>query len=185
MVKFITVNHWEEQLWKKANIVYEEAFGKSGAKSEKIIRNMFDKGICYLHVLFVDDEAVGMAITGKLKNKNVLLIDYLAVRTKNRKKGIGQKLLDYIKEWSKSEQQLEAIIIEVESDPTSENLARINFWQKNKFQLTDYIHHYIWVPEPYRAMYCMLEASAKIPQNGEALFQLIVQFHKESFTLKG
>jgi ribosomal protein S18 acetylase RimI-like enzyme len=183
-VKFITIDHWDEELWKKAKVVYEEAFGKSGAKSEKIIRNMFAKGICFLHILFVDDEAVGMAITGKLKNTQALLIDYLAVRIENRKKGIGQKLLDYIKEWSQSEQQLEAIIIEVESERTLENLARIHFWQKNEFQLTDYIHHYIWVPEPYQAMYCMLEPNAKIPLNGEALFQLIIQFHKVSFTIK-
>lgn len=184
-MKFITVDHWDEPLWKEAKVVYEEAFGKGGAKSEKIIRNMFAKGICFLHVLFVDDAAVGMAITGKLINTDALLIDYLAVRLEKRKQGIGQKLLDYIKEWSLEEQQLEAVIIEVESDPTPENLARIHFWQKNKFKLTDYIHHYIWVPEPYQAMYCMLEAHANIPLNGEALFQLIVQFHKESFTVKG
>jgi GNAT superfamily N-acetyltransferase len=183
-VKFITVDHWDDELWEKAKIIYEEAFGKSGAKSEKIIRNMFAKGICFLHVLFADNDAVGMAITGKLKNTNALLIDYLAVRIDNRKQGIGQRLLDYIKEWSRSQHQLEAVIIEVESEPTPENLARINFWQKNEFQLTDYIHHYIWVPEPYKAMYCKLTSNAKTPQNGEELFQLIVQFHKESFKLR-
>jgi ribosomal protein S18 acetylase RimI-like enzyme len=183
-VKFITIDHWDDELWKKANIIYLEAFGKSGAKSEKIIRNMFAKGICFLHVLFINDEIVGMAITGKLKNTNALLIDYLAVRISKRKQGIGQRLLDYIKEWSISEQQLGAVVIEVESDPTPENLARINFWQKNEFLLTDYIHHYIWVPEPYKAMFCKLDGHSKIPLNGEALFQLIVQFHKESFSLK-
>jgi ribosomal protein S18 acetylase RimI-like enzyme len=183
-VKFITVDHWDDELWGKAKIIYEEAFGKNGAKSEKIIRNMFAKRICFLHVLFINDEIVGMAITGKLKNTNALLIDYLAVRINKRKQGIGQRLLDYIKEWSISEQQLGAVVIEVESDPTQENLARINFWQKNEFQLTDYIHHYIWVPEPYKAMYCKLASDAKTPQNGEELFQLIVQFHKESFMLK-
>jgi GNAT superfamily N-acetyltransferase len=184
-VRFITVDQWDDGLWEKANTVYEEAFGKSGAKTEKIIRNMFTKGICFLHILFVDDDAIGMAITGKLKHTRYLLIDYLAVRFDNRRHGVGKRLLDYIKEWSKLEHQLEAIIIEVESDPTPENLARIKFWQKNEFQLTDYIHHYIWVPEPYLAMYCLLDAQAKIPKNGEALFQLIVQFHKESFTVKG
>jgi GNAT superfamily N-acetyltransferase len=183
-MKFITVDHWDEKLWEKANIVYQEAFGKSGAKSEKIIRNMFAKEICFLHALFIDGVAVGMAITGKLKNSRSLLIDYIAVRRENRNQGIGQQLLTHIKEWSTSEQQLEAIIIEVESEPTPENLARIKFWQKNEFQLTDYIHQYIWVPEPYKAMYCKLASDAKIPQNGEALFQHIVQYHKESFTLK-
>jgi GNAT superfamily N-acetyltransferase len=183
-VEFITVDHWDDSLWEKASIIYEEAFGTTGAKSEKIIRNMFAKEICFLHVLIIDGVAVAMAITGKLKNTRSLLIDYIAVRIENRKQGIGQKLLNHIKEWSKSKQHLEAILIEVESDPTPENLARINFWQKNKFQLTDYIHQYIWVPEPYKAMYCKLVSDAKIPHNSEALFQLIVQFHKESFTLK-
>lgn len=184
-MNFITVDDWDEKLWEQANIVYEEAFGQSGAKSEKIIRNMFAKGICFLHVVFVDDDVVGMAITGKLKNTRALLIDYLAVRSHCRRHGIGKRLLDYIKEWSKMEQMVEAVIIEVESDSTPENIARINFWQKSEFHLTEYIHHYIWVPEPYQAMYCKLEVDAKIPQDGEALFQLIVQFHKESFTIRG
>jgi GNAT superfamily N-acetyltransferase len=181
-VEFITVDHWDQPLWEKASMIYEEAFGKSGAKSEKIIRNMFAKELCFLHVLFIDGIAVGMAITGELKNTRILLIDYIAVRIKNRNQGIGKELLNHIKEWSISKQHLEAIIIEVESDPTPENLARISFWQKNEFLLTDYIHQYIWVPEPYKAMYCKLVSDAKIAQNGKALFQLIVQFHKESFT---
>jgi ribosomal protein S18 acetylase RimI-like enzyme len=183
-VKFITLDYWDEKLWEKANIVYQEAFGKSGAKSENIIRNMFAKGICILHVLLVDENAVGMAITGKLKNTHTLLIDYLAVRIDSRRHGIGKELLDYIKEWARLEQQIESVIIEVESEPTPENLARINFWEKNEFQLTDYIHHYIWVPEPYKAMYCKLEDHTKTPKNGEALFQQIIQFHKESFMIK-
>jgi GNAT superfamily N-acetyltransferase len=181
---FISIDHWDDSLWEKASIIYEEAFGTSGAKSEKTIRNMFAKEICFLHVLVNDGVAVGMALTGKLKNTRSLLIDYIAVRRENRNQGIGQQLLNHIKEWSTSVQQLEAIIIEVESEPTPENLARIKFWQQNEFQLTDYIHQYIWVPEPYKAMYCKLSSDAKIPQNGEALFHLIVQFHKESFMLK-
>jgi GNAT superfamily N-acetyltransferase len=183
-LNFITVDQWDDELWEKVNPVYQEAFGKSGAKSVKIIRNMFAKKICFLHVVFVDDEVIGMVITGKTTNTQTLLIDYLAVREDLRKQGIGQELLDFIKEWSISEHQFKTMIIEVESDPTPENIERIKFWQKNEFLLTDYIHHYIWVPEPYQAMYCKLDAHAIIPQNGEALFQLIVSFHKESFMLK-
>lgn len=181
---FLTIDHWDDELWKKASIVYQQAFGKSGGKPEKIIRNMFAKNLCFLHVLLDSDEAVGMAITGNISKPRALLIDYIAIRTEYRGHGIGSKLLDHIKNWCTKEKQLEVIIIEVESDHTAENQKRIQFWRNNDFQLTEYIHHYIWVPEPYLAMYCKLAPDATLPTNGEALFQYIVQFHKESFSAR-
>lgn len=180
-MQFLTIDDWDEHLWKKANIVYQQAFGKTGAKPEKIIRNMFAKKLCFLHLVSKEDEVIGMAMTGIIKNVNALLIDYMAVREDLRGRGVGQCFLNYIKSWCKSKHNLQAIILEVESDGTHENKQRILFWQKNDFLLTTYIHHYIWVPEPYQAMYLKFVANGKLPTNGEELFQYIVQFHKESF----
>jgi GNAT superfamily N-acetyltransferase len=183
-VRFETIDQWDEKLWEKIKVIYFEAFGKSGAKPEKIIRNMFAKNLCFLHVAFEGEEVMAMSLTGKLQETNTLLIDYLAVRENKRNHGIGQKLLNYIKKWCISEKHNNSILIEVESEQTEENLKRIQFWKKNQFKLTKYVHHYIWVPEPYQAMYVKLTPDANIPTQGEVLFQWIVHFHKESFNMK-
>jgi GNAT superfamily N-acetyltransferase len=179
-MEFKTIDRWDEELWNKAHIVYKQAFNH-GAKPEKIIRNMFDKGICYLHVAIELHEVMAMAITGIVNNGHTLLIDYLAVKEDKRGMGVGHKMLKYIEEWCKSHGWLNSIIIEAESEPTPENKERIHFWEKNGFIKTDYVHQYIWVPEPYLALYKKLSPDADLPIDGEALFQFITGFHRDSF----
>jgi GNAT superfamily N-acetyltransferase len=178
---FKTVNYWDEKLWQQVNGIYLQAFAEKGAKPEKIIRNMFRKQICFLHMAIEGEEVLAMALTGKLKSLQVLLIDYLAVREDLRGEGIGDKLLDYIKKWSIVDGDFEGLLIEVEAEVIPENLARIDFWEKSGFTLTSYIHHYIWVHEPYRAMYLKLQPDAALHDNGEELFKYIGEFHKASY----
>lgn len=180
-MEFYTINHWDEKIWDKVSAVYLQAFDEKGAKPEKIIRNMFRKKICYLHMGVEGDEVLAMALTGKLKRSNALLIDYLAISEDVRGKGIGYNLLEYIKKWSITEGNFESLLIEVESEPSPENFDRINFWRKSGFTLTSYIHHYIWVPEPYQAMYLKLQPGLSLPERGEELFEYIGNFHKESY----
>lgn len=180
-MEFKTIYQWDEKLWTEVGPIYLQAFAEKGAKPEKIIRNMFRKQICFLHFGIAEDEIVSMALTGKMEGTSCLLIDYLAVHEKWQKLGLGMKLLEYIQEWSLYEGGCDSLIIEVESDETRENLARINFWKKCGFKLTDYIHHYIWVPEPYQAMYLKLQTDAILPEDGKDLFKNIGQFHKESY----
>lgn len=181
IMEFQTIDHWNEKIWKKVSPVYFQAFAEKGAKPEKIIRNMFRKQICFLHMALKGEEVVAMALTGKLKGPNALLIDYLAVSEDARGKGIGQKLLEYIKKWSITDGDVDSLLIEVESDATPANLARIHFWIKSGFILTSYIHHYIWVPEPYQAMYLKVQPGLTLPESGEELFKYIGRFHKESY----
>jgi GNAT superfamily N-acetyltransferase len=181
IMEFQTIDHWDEKIWKKVSPVYFQAFAKKGAKPEKIIQNMFRKQICLLHMALKSEEVVAMALTGKLKDPNALLIDYLAVSEDVRGKGIGQKLLEYIKKWAITDGDVDSLLIEVESDATPANLARIHFWIKSGFTLTSYIHHYIWVPEPYRAMYLKVQPGLTLPESGEELFKYISRFHKESY----
>lgn len=182
-MNFKTYDEWNEEVWAVARLIYKDAFEGKGAKPEPIIRNMFQKGICYLHVAYLGDQVVAMALTGKLKEISALLIDYLAVHPDFQKQGIGKKMVDYIHEWSFREDCFEALIIEVEAEKTPENLARIHFWQKCGFILTDYVHHYIWVPEPYQAMYYQTNTTHKL-YTGEDLFKHIGRFHKVSFQKK-
>jgi hypothetical protein len=53
-------------------------------------------------------------------------------------------------------------------------------WQSCGFLLTEYVHHYVWVPETYRAIYLPLIADSR-KTTGEELFVYINTFHRLSF----
>jgi GNAT superfamily N-acetyltransferase len=170
-----TTDKWDEALWLKAEPIYNQSFHPEGRKTISVIRQIFDRKIGYLHVAIDGSQAVAMAITGKLDNANALLIDYLAVREDLRSRSIGEHFMQVIKNWAQHDKQLDGIIIEIESDRTPINQQRLRFWQKCGFTLTDYIHQYIWVPEPYHALYLRLRPTDALPADGKSLFRLISQ----------
>ena len=180
-MKFHTSNKWDEALWLKIKGIYYEAFSESGAKPEKIIRNMFKKGLCSFHMAIDNNEPVAMALTGSTHDSNFLIIDYLAVRRTNQRKGIGKELVLYIKNCALKQKNYDSILLEVESEGTRENLNRIYFWESCGFTLlNDYIHHYIWVPEPYLAMVHPLHQT-RPTSSGKEVFKHITKFHRQSF----
>jgi len=177
-----TIDHWDEKLWNdKISAIYHQAFDGKGAKPEKIIGNMFRKGLCYLHIGIMESQVVAIALTGKLEGTDALIIDYLAVHSHWQHRGIGMKMMKYIQDWSLTKGKVKSLVIEVESANTPETLARNQFWEKCGFTLTEYIHDYIWVPESYRAMFLKLVPDTKIPEHGEELFKYIERFHKASY----
>lgn len=178
-MKIKSVGTWDDELWQDVSPLYLEAFGDKGAKPVKIIKNMFAKGIAELHVGYQESEAVVMALTGKLESDRVMIIDYLAVSEKERGHGLGKYFVDYLRQKAVAE-GCQKLIIETESEDTPENRRRIHFWQSCGFLLTEYIHHYIWVPETYHAMYIPLMAVSK-KVTGEELFVSINTFHRKSF----
>jgi GNAT superfamily N-acetyltransferase len=178
---FHTYVSWDEAIWLKIEPIYHQAFAENGRKSRKIFRKLFEKQMCFLHVGLLDSEVIAMALTGKIEHVPILLIDYLAVREDQRKQGVGQLFMDDIKTWALSK-QYDSIIIEIESDTNPINISRFYFWEKCGFTITDYTHHYIWVPEPYQAMYLNLRPTAALPTDGETLFKYITQFHKIAYS---
>jgi GNAT superfamily N-acetyltransferase len=181
-MEFFTTGKWDEELWQQAGEIYQAVFGAHGAKPEKIIRNMFKKQHCFLHVAYEDNVIKAMAITGRINDTRILLIDYLAVRLDSHRQGVGKKLAEYIKNWALSKSVYDWVLIEVESENTRENKDRIHFWEKCGFSIVDqYIHHYIWVPEPYLAMILPLHFDGEFSYKGKELFKYIGDFHKESF----
>jgi len=183
IVKIRTVCTWDDELWQNASPLYLEAFGDKGAKPVKIIKNMFTQGIAELHVGYNKSIPVVMSLTGKLVSDQVLIIDYLAVSEKERGHGLGKHFVDYLRQKAAAE-GYQKLIIEAESGETLDNRRRINFWQSCGFLLTEYVHHYIWVPETYRAMYLPLIADSR-KTTGEELFVYINTFHRLSFRGSG
>lgn len=178
-MEYKTICHWDEELWGKASIVYHQAFGVHAAKPDKIIRNMFRKGLCYLHIAFDQNEMIAMALTGKIRGGKTLLIDYLAISEKKRNQGIGLEFMEELKVWANKE-HVDSLLIEVEYQIASEK-ALVHFWERCGFVLSEYIHQYTWVPQPYQAMYLKLRKDSKLPTTGKELFIYIEQFHKESY----
>lgn len=180
-LEYRITDEWNEAQWSAAEQIYEQAFPLEGKKSRDIVHRMFEKRMCQLHTIAQGSEIFGMALTGIDQKAGALLIDYIAVRKELRGKGYGRLLLDRIKNWARTVANCKGIIVEVESDPTEENSRRIHFWETNGFHLTAYVHQYIWVTEPYQAMYFNLEESNRLPDDGKLLFRSIIQFHEKAY----
>lgn len=179
---FTTLTEWDDKLWEQLAPIYHEAF-PHGAKPEPILRKMLETGIGCMHTGYSGSEPVLMAVTGFSGNASdqVLIIDYLAVRADLRGQGLGKQFLAWLCQWAADESGLRAIVIEVEAGSTEEHKERVHFWTHCGFILTDYIHQYIWVPEPYQAMVLPLEPHPIIPYDGQSLFRYINSFHQKSF----
>jgi GNAT superfamily N-acetyltransferase len=175
-------DEWDEARWTAVECIYEQAFPEGGRKSRDIIQSMFEKRMCQLHTISQGPEIVGMALSGIDHQAGALIIDYIAVRREVRGTGYGRWLLDLIKQWAQTAAGCKGIIVEVESEPTEENKQRILFWETNGFHLTTYVHQYIWVPEPYQAMYLNFDERNRLPEDGEILFRSITRFHKKAYS---
>jgi GNAT superfamily N-acetyltransferase len=180
-LEYKTTAEWDAAIWLKAEDIYQMAFPKEGRKSRPIIRRMFEKNMCQLHIATEDNEVIAMALSATDIQSHVLIIDYIAVRNDLRSRGYGKLLMDYIQNWAVTT-KCRGIIVEVEAESNLENIRRIHFWETCGFHLTEYVHHYIWVPEPYRAMYMNINKANQLPEDGEKLFHYITQFHKKAYS---
>lgn len=180
-IEYRITDEWEEARWAAVESIYEQAFPLDGKKSRDIIRRMFEKRMCQLHTISQGSEFVGMALTGIDLQAEALIIDYIAIRKDVRGIGHGRHLLNLIKQWTQTVAGCKGIIVEVESEPTEENRQRIHFWETNGFHLTPYVHQYIWVPEPYQAMYLNFDENNRLPEDGKLLFRSITRFHEKAY----
>lgn len=181
-IQYHTASEWDEDLWRRAEPVYREAFPEYGRKPEAIIRSMFRRRMCHLHTAAADQETVGMALSGHDPSTGLLVVDYLAVAAKARGRGLGRSFLDYIRQWAAHSAGCKGLLVEVEAEPTEENVSRIRFWESCGFTLTPYVHHYIWVPEPYQAMYWTFgPQGGQGMEDGRDLFRAITRFHEKAY----
>ncbi|WP_181438576.1 GNAT family N-acetyltransferase [Paenibacillus sambharensis] len=172
---------WNEERWAQARELYLQAF-PSGAKPEHVIRRMFQREMCELHVGTDDSGPAAMALTGLSHDRQALLIDYLAIREDLRGQGWGVHLVNRIKERAADVQQAKGVIVEIEAEDNETNARRLSFWCRCGFMATDYVHQYIWVPEPYRALVCSFDPDHPLPASGRKLFGYINDFHRKAFS---
>ncbi|WP_308639799.1 GNAT family N-acetyltransferase [Paenibacillus silvisoli] len=172
---------WDEALWLKAEVVYQEAFPGHKGKKRSIIRGMFERKLSALHTWTEAGEIAAMALTSTDRHAQAVIIDHLAVSASRRERGIGLRCVEAIREWAETTEACRSIIIEAEADPTEENADRIRFWLKAGFLQTEYVHHYIWVPETYVAMYVPIAPAFQPSDNGKSLFKVITKYHEKAY----
>jgi len=173
---------WDEALWRRAEPVYREAFPEHGRKTFAVVRRMFERKLSALHALSDRGEVVAMALTAFDDASRTLIVDYIAVSEARRGQGLGRELLARIREWALSVRpDCRGMIIEVEAEGTPDNAARIRFWERLGFRLTDYVKSYVWVPETYRAMALSFDESAPPVEDGERLFKAITRYHEKAY----
>ncbi|MFS0837484.1 GNAT family N-acetyltransferase [Paenibacillus sp. 1P03SA] len=183
-MNIITTTQWNEELWREAEPLYNEAFPDHGRKPIPIIRQMFERKLCFLHLGITRGKTAAMAITGELPSVGALLIDYIAVRQECRGQGTGRHFIEELKNWTREERGLSGMLIEAEAGDGPGHRSRRRFWEACGFHLTDYVHEYSWVPESYQAMYVNLSPEGKLPADGRLLFECITDFHKRSYQRK-
>ncbi|GIP19732.1 GNAT family N-acetyltransferase [Paenibacillus sp. J22TS3] len=181
-LSFTTFTEWDQSWWKKLKPIYEEAF-PHGAKPESILSSMLDRGIACIHGGDIGGEAAAMAVTGLSGSEEepTLIIDYMAVRRDLRGQCLGYQFLQQIKDWAVQEHGIKAIIIEAEAEDNETNRARLQFWESCGFTATAYVHPYIWVPEPYRALFLPLVPDFEVKDDGKSLFRYITSFHEKAY----
>lgn len=172
----------DDTLWPEARQLYLDAFPEG--KPIRIIENTFAKGVGLLFVGLRDGQVASMALAGPLRNAKALLIDYIAVRPELRHHGLGAALVAEIVSYARST-GLDGLILEAEAGPEPENAERVRFWERCGFTLTPYVHQYIWVPEPYRAMYLTFDPARPLPTAGRELFKHIGGYHSYVFRTAG
>lgn len=174
-------DEWDETMWRQAEPVYNRSFPEHGRKSPAVIRRMFERRMCRLHTADNGGETVAMALTGIDERLRALLIDYIAVKPEHRGEGYGSRFLRRILDWARDDAGCRGAVVEVEAEPTPDNRRRVRFWERCGFAPTDYVHRYIWVPEPYRAMRLSFDPRDPLPDDGEALFRSITRFHSRAY----
>lgn len=178
---YLSTPHWDEALWGQLEPVYQLGFAEHSRKPAAIVKRLLEHGGGRLHAGYAGDEAAAMGISGYDSRLEAVVIDYLTVHPTWRGQGLGQWFLGQIRGEAERIPGCKGIIIEAEAEETPENQARIRFWTGCGFQLTDYRHSYIWVPEPYRAMQLSFDSSVPLPDDGEVLFGAITRFHERAY----
>lgn len=144
---------------KETGDVYKKHMTKDFPASElkplAAMYHMLDKGKYLTLGMYDGAELIGYAYFAYAKEKTVALIDYLAICEAHRGHGLGNQLLQGVREYL---QDWYGIILEVENPEMAENEAerqaqehRIAFYQRNQVVLTDVTLTLFGVP--FRMMY--------------------------------
>lgn len=98
-----------QELYNEMKELYLEAFPKYERKPFSLMQATQEKGVVDMWSIMDEDTFVGMAIT--MKDKDLVLLDYFAIKSEFRGKGYGSKVLQMLYEQYKGSR----FFLEIES----------------------------------------------------------------------
>ena len=139
MTEFLSLT--DEQTEFVYNNFMKTDFPPAELKPLSFIRKAVNNGIYTCYGLFCDNVFLGYLFLEKLKDSDDYLVDYLAVVSEHRNKGLGSKILMLLK---KEIPNAKSILVEVEDPDHAENeddkvlqTRRYNFYTRNGFRDTE------------------------------------------------
>ena len=119
---------------KKALKLYKSAFPKEEQKPWKFLLKKQKEGLYNLFIA-VDEESNFYGLAFTVKNKDIVLLDFLAISEEFRNQGIGSKILKQLQDNKKENEKLVLEIEDTSSTTAINLLQRINrkeFYLKGK-----------------------------------------------------
>jgi GNAT superfamily N-acetyltransferase len=113
--------------------IYETSFPANERQTLETLKIRLKEDKEVLFAAKINHEVVGIGFLFDLLGSDFLLLDYLAVKQNHRGKQIGERLFEFLKSYSKS--QNKHLLMEVDDPEYGENrpskLKRVAFYQKN------------------------------------------------------
>lgn len=122
-----------QELYNEMKELYLEAFPKYERKPFSLMKTTQEKGVVDMWSIMDGDTFVGMAIT--MKDKDLVLLDYFAIKAGFRGKGYGSKVLQMLyEEYEGSRFFLEIESTKVECKNKTQRESRKAFYLRNGLQ---------------------------------------------------
>jgi GNAT superfamily N-acetyltransferase len=113
--------------------IYETSFPANERQTLETLKIRLKEDKEVLFAAKISHEVVGIGFLFDFLGSDFLLLDYLAVKQNHRGKQIGERLFEFLKSYSKS--QNKHLLMEVDDPEYGENrpskLKRVAFYQKN------------------------------------------------------
>jgi GNAT superfamily N-acetyltransferase len=124
--------------------IYEESFPRDERDESDALLESIASGDRTCHIVYADGDLVGLAVLYTLSADHVPFLEYLAVDSGHRSRGIGSRFLRHITDRLRSaEQRTPGVVFEVEtpehaaSDDRLLRQRRIEFYTRNGAVLVD------------------------------------------------
>lgn len=122
-----------KDLYKEMKELYLEAFPKYERKPFKLMQQTQLKGLVDMWSIMDEDDFVGMAVT--MKDNDLVLLDYFAIKPEFRGKGYGSKVLQMLYEQYEGKRFfLEIESTKIDCDNKTQRESRKDFYLRNGLQ---------------------------------------------------
>ena len=186
MLSFLEISTVAHPHFAAAIEIYCNAFPDNEKHPVSRIRERVADGRSRLHVALRDDQVVFMALLWPLRGTDFILLDYMATRADQRRRGIGSAFLQHLAEPLRNSNQ--RLIMEVENAEhgtnTAQRQSRIAFYRRNGARLLQGLRYVLPPLQGDQTTEMNLMMYPAYPGNslaGATAKQLIVKIYEELY----